>query len=91
MIAALLITLGWALLAASQPRSLKRVAPRTRLSPAAQWALRFGGGALQLAALALLLRDEGAGFGALLWGCLWSTGAFVVAFALTALARRAPV
>lgn len=87
MTAILLVFVGWTLLAGSQPRQFSRIVRHRHLPGRIRLALRSAGVALLLAALAILLRAEGASFGFLVWACVLSVSAMAVALALALLSR----
>lgn len=87
MIAMALLFVGWSSLAASQPRQFGRIVPHSHLSSSTMIAMRSFGAVLLLAALVILVRAEGASFGALVWACLLSISAMAVALILAWLPR----
>ena len=87
MIAMLMLFAGWSLVAASQPKQLRRIIRHGHLSGPVRIAMRLLGAVLLLAALVILIRLEGASFGALVWACLLSISAIAVALMLAWLPR----
>jgi uncharacterized protein DUF3325 len=82
-----MIYLGWALLAISQPKHYGRIVRHGKLPVVARLGLRWLGAAVLLASLVMLVRAEGASFGALNWACLLSAGAIAVALTLAWIPR----
>ncbi|MBR0858467.1 DUF3325 family protein [Bradyrhizobium liaoningense] len=87
MVAMALLFAGWSLLAGSQPKQFGRIVRHGHLSKATGIAMRWAGAVLLLVPLAILVQSEGLSFGALVWACLLSISAMVVALVLAWLPR----
>lgn len=87
MIALALLVAGWSLIAGGQPRQFARVFPGRHLSSLVRGAIRCAGGALLLAAFAVLSRSDSGAFAALSWVCLLSVSAMIVVLILAWLPR----
>jgi hypothetical protein len=75
--------LGFAALAMSQDRHWHRIGGGRSCPPRTAAVLRVAGYFLLIAALALALERDGAGFGSLLWGTIITIGALCVVVTLS--------